>query len=452
MGNLTVRGIETAKPKDKAFKLMDGDGLQLRVAVDGTKTWLVRYFIDGAERQYRLPRPYGVTSSDGFCSLQDARDEASKIRALARTGIDYQIKLEAERQFEQLQRVAETKRLIDRAEAEKAESLTVRDLFEAWVPDTDRKDKGAEIRRLFQRDVLPEIGTKALKLLVEQDFRAILDKVVNRGSNRMAVMLLGDLKQMFRWAEKRKPWKKLIEDNPVELLEAQRITSDAYEGNERTHTLSVEDIKELAHKLPNAGLLKRTEIAMWIMLACCCRIGEIIQARWEHIDFDAKIWTIPKENAKNKMAHKVYLSSFALSYFNQLRELSGASEWCYPDATNTTHVCIKSTTKQIRDRQLTAQGRKAMSNRSKRCDALILTGGDWVPHDLRRTGSTMLQKLGVTPEIIERVLNHVEPDKLRRTYQTYDYADEKREAWRLLGDRLSLILNRADNVVMLRAG
>jgi hypothetical protein len=38
MGKLTVRGIESAKAKDHPYKLMDGDGLQLRVATDGTKS------------------------------------------------------------------------------------------------------------------------------------------------------------------------------------------------------------------------------------------------------------------------------------------------------------------------------------------------------------------------------------------------------------------------------
>ena len=52
MGNLTVKQIDNVKPKDKPYKLMDGDGLQLRVAVDGIKTWLVRYMFDGKERQY----------------------------------------------------------------------------------------------------------------------------------------------------------------------------------------------------------------------------------------------------------------------------------------------------------------------------------------------------------------------------------------------------------------
>lgn len=88
-----------------------------------------------------------------------------------------------------------------------------------------------------------------------------------------------------------------------------------------------------------------------------------------------------------------------------------------------------------------------MKNRSKHADALLLSGGEWVPHDLRRTGATMLQSLGVTPETIERMLNHIEPNKLKRTYQTYDYGKEKREAWDRLGERLALLTGSQNNVI-----
>ena len=115
MGKLTVRGIENAKSKDKAYKLMDGDGLQLRVATDGVKTWLVRYVINGVERQYRLPKLYRDVGGSGFCSLQDARESSAEIRALARQGIDFQVKLEKERQEDEQKRLAEVKRLSDEA-------------------------------------------------------------------------------------------------------------------------------------------------------------------------------------------------------------------------------------------------------------------------------------------------------------------------------------------------
>jgi len=52
----------------------------------------------------------------------------------------------------------------------------------------------------------------------------------------------------------------------------------------------------------------------------------------------------------------------------------------------------------------------------------------------------MMGELGVMGEVIERCLNHVEPNKLRRTYQRHELKAEQREAWRRLGDRLALLL------------
>ena len=178
MGKLTVRGIENAKPKDKAYKLIDGDGLQLRVATDGTKTWLVRYMISGSERQYRLPKLYRDVGGGGFYSLQDAREEASKIRALARQGIDYQLKLEQELQAEELRRQVEVKNRSDEAEAVRVENLTVQNLFDAWLADgVRRKDGNAELRRSFNADLLPEIGDKPIKEVSEHDLRGVLPLV-----------------------------------------------------------------------------------------------------------------------------------------------------------------------------------------------------------------------------------------------------------------------------------
>jgi integrase len=75
---------------------------------------------------------------------------------------------------------------------------------------------------------------------------------------------------------------------------------------------------------------------------------------------------------------------------------------------------------------------------------LVLAGGktgDWTPHDLRRTGATMMQALGVPLDTIDRCQNHVlSGSKVRRHYLHHDYAAEKRQAWRLLGEKLSDIL------------
>ena len=62
----------------------------------------------------------------------------------------------------------------------------------------------------------------------------------------------------------------------------------------------------------------------------------------------------------------------------------------------------------------------------------------------------MMGELGVMGEIIERCLNHVEPNKLKRIYQRQERKAEQREAWRLLGERLELLLssNQDSNIVI----
>lgn len=460
---LTATAIEKYKPTKSDETKSDGNGLSLRFRKGQSgsisRSWMYAYKV-GTKSVYMVLGDYDASLPEFETTLYkleaNARLTLATARRIAVELTDWRKNSIDPKEFVQneiIRLAIEKQEREAAAEAIKlqleAENLTTQDLFDEWIITTDRKDKGAELRRLFARDVLPKVGAKALKSLTEKDMRSILDGVVNRGSDRMAVMLLSNLKQMFRWAEKRRPWKKLIDDNPVEHLEAKRITSEDYDGAERTRTLSADEIKDLSEKLPKASLLKRTEICMWIMLSCCCRIGEVIKARWEHIDMENGVWTIPKENAKNKMAHTIYLSTFTLPHFRELKQLADKSAWCFPRDDDETHVCIKSTTKQVRDRQKPPGG-KPMSNRSQKADALILSGGDWVPHDLRRTGATMMQSLGVVPDVIERCLNHVEPNKLRRTYQTYDYAAEKQEAWQLLGDRLSLILKPADNVILMR--
>jgi hypothetical protein len=49
--------------------------------------------------------------------------------------------------------------------------------------------------------------------------------------------------------------------------------------------------------------------------------------------------------------------------------------------------------------------------------------GEWTPHDLRRTGATMMQVLGVMPEVIDRCQNQVlAGSRVRRHYLKYNYA------------------------------
>jgi len=138
-----------------------------------------------------------------------------------------------------------------------------------------------------------------------------------------------------------------------------------------------------------------------------------------------------------------------LRQFERLREVTGSSVWLYPDATGSKPVCTKSITKQIGDRQRT----EAMQGRSKLADSLRLAGGNWTPHDLRRTAATLMRELGAFKETADRAIYHIEADVLARIYQRHDVQQGMAEAWRLLGHRLELLAREdGGNVVVGRFG
>ena len=125
-------------------------------------------------------------------------------------------------------------------------------------------------------------------------------------------------------------------------------------------------------------------------------------AEWSELDLEAKTWTFrpEKDQSHIQRTHVINLSDFALKQFKRLFGVTGSSKWLYPDTTNVKPVCKKSITKQIGDRQRT----DALQNSSKLTGSLLLSGGTWTPHDLRRTAATIMRTLGISREVTDRAL------------------------------------------------
>lgn len=468
MPKFTSKQAESLRASTRPVRVEVDEGLQLRVAVSGSKTWVVRYRVHGVRRDYRLPRGYGLVSDGGHLSLADARIEAAKIRALARNGIDIQEQLQEDKSRREATLAEEEARKI----AEQRENLTVRHLAEVWLADGVRRlNDNALLRRSLNADVIPKIGAIPVRTLTEHDLRGVLRAVVARGANRTAAMIRNDLKQMFSWAQKRQPWRKLmVEGDPMDLIEIEKIVSPGYDlNNHRDRILSSAEIRELSEifrrmqsvydnspdkRYGAQPIEATTRHAIWIMLSTMCRVGETSMARWEHVDLHSGKWFIPKENVKDKIASlDVFLSPFSLDQFRRLKMVTGNTPWCFPARNNEGHVDSKSITKQIGDRQSQfkksrdGQPRRPMKNR-RHDNSLVLGGGAsgaWTPHDLRRTGATIMQAIGVPLDTIDRCQNHVLPgSKVRRHYLHHDYADEKRNAWTQLGERISSIVISGD--------
>jgi len=425
-----------AKSEAKEYLLADGDGLFMRVRPSGAKDWLFVYTFAGKRRKMGM-------GSFETTSLATARSEAEK----ARTAVSIQIDPQLQKVKNEAQQVTERQAL----EASKVR-ITVQDLFEKWerLELSGRKDGGKEVRRSFDKDVLPKLGKLAAEDVKRKHVAEVLDKVVERGARIVARNLLGDIRQMYGFGIARG----LLDNDPTGHMKR----DDYGRKKERERVLTEAEITELVKAMQKARMGNTSVLAIWLQLATCCRIGELSQAQWKDIDLDAGTWRIPADIAKNAKEHTIYLSGFAIEKFKALYALTGVVEnaqaakvagtWAFPARSKKTHVCVKTLAKQVGDRQRGGKG--VMSNRTKLADALTLPGGKWTPHDLRRTGATMMVALGAQPEVVERCLNHTEQNRVKRIYQRHDYRAEMKQAWKLLGERLELLTNTTGNVITMK--
>lgn len=432
---LTVKAIEALKGRSARYYVNDGAGLNVAVEPSGTKRFYLRYRADGKACWMKLSEQ----GRDTFpaVSLEVARRLAAEAQAGLKAGTDPMKEKKAEL-LEARARQADRLALA----AQQLARPTVNALFDHWMnlELSKRKDAGIETARGFHKDILPVIGDMPAETVKQAHVMTILDAVVMRGANRMAKRFLSEMRQMFGFALDRE----MIPVDPTARIKKDRIGGKA---TMRERHLSEEEIRILASRLPEAKLLKTTEIALWIMLATCCRVGELSRARWHDLDLERGTWLIPDEHAKNARQLVVYLSDFAVRQFHQLEALKADEVWVLPNRNGKTHLDTKTIAKQIHDRQRLT----AMSKRTSATATLCLPGGPWTPHDLRRTGATMMGTLGVAPHVIERCLNHLEQNRMARTYQHQKLIEEQASAWRLLGDRLSLLAQPVDNVIPLPA-
>lgn len=415
MGNLTAKAVQAAKSGAKDVYLRDGEGLELRVTPKGAKIWQLRYQLDKKRRVISLGSAAHVT-------LKEARSKADGCHKLIDSGID---PVEHQRQQEIEREEAERQARIER-EARR----TFGDLLEHWAElELLQRKTGAESMRALRKDALPALAEREIATVTRADVLECVDRIMKRGSTRMATRTLSDVKQFLTWCELRE----YIERNPLDGISKTAVTGKAIE---RDRIMEDGEILELRDKLPEAGFTRATGLALWISLATACRIGEVIAARWEHVDLDAGTWRLPE--TKNNRAHRVYLSDFARRQFAELRELTAWSDWVLPATRKAdTHVCPKSITRQVRDRQRD----QPLRNRSSATASLVLSGGTWTPHDLRRSCASGMARLGILPDVIERCLNHIEQNRVKRIYQRHDYANEQAEAWRRWGDHLDRLLS-----------
>jgi integrase len=328
-------------------------GLRLRLEPSGRRLFVWYYRQDGKTRVLTLGQ-YGT--AEGCVSLKQARKLLERAKQRHAAGID--------------------------PGGPEGAPKTVGELCELFyerriLPHRRRPD---EVRRVLDHDIIPALGTRKLAHLTAPMVATVVEGVVNRGAATHAGKSLAILKQMFRFAEARG----YIDRSPAYALDRRDL---GVVDRVRDRWLASDEILAVWAAIDEAPRLSITVgVALKVLLLTGVRTGELLKARWEHLDMDARQWTIPRENTKTDEGWVVPLAPMVVDLFESLRGLRPDSPWVFAG---------------------TGDGPldpKSLGHAARRLRARMDIP-EWRVHDFRRTVRTHLSDLGVPWHICELCLN-----------------------------------------------
>jgi integrase len=401
MARLTNRSVEAMKPGSVRQEIPDSflPGLYLIQQPSGAKGWAVRYRHQGVPRKHTL-------GSYPALGLKDARELAAKaLRSVAEGRDPGREKIQAR--------------------AAKADSVDriVEEFLERHVRRSNRPRTAEETERLLRQHVLPRWRGRMVHDITRRDVLDILDRVVDGGAPIAANRVLAAVRKFFNWCVAR------------DILAASPCAGVKPPTAERSRDRVLTD-DELRLVWAAAEKLGGTFGPLVKLLALTGqRRDEVARIKFEEINFDARLWTLPPARTKNNQPHEVPLSKPALAV---LQRLPRTAESPFVFTTNGG-----------------ASPASGYSKNKRRLDALLPADmPSWRLHDLRRTAASGMARLGINLPVIEKVLNHASGSfaGIVGVYQRHSFADEKRHALEAWGNFVEALVDGkpAGKVVRLR--
>lgn len=395
---LTARQVETAKPKEKSYKLFDGGGLYLEVTAKGSRYWRMKYRFGGKEKRLA----FGVFPTVTLAEAREMRNQAKKV--LAAGGDPGEVKKE-----------------------EKAiQKLSTGNTFEAIAREwhKSKADRWSlryrdEIIDTFEKDIFPYIGKRPIAEIKPLELLETLRKMEKRGALEKMRKVRQRCGEVYRYA--------IItgraEYNPAPDL----ATALTPPKKQHFPFLTTEELPYFLKDLAGYTGSVITKTATKIILLTAVRTQELRFARWQDIDLEKGIWEIPAEVMKMKRPHVVPLSKQVIELFNSLKPLSGHYELVFIGRNDHRKPISKESVNQVIE-LLGYKGR--------------LTG-----HGFRHTMSTILHEKGFNSAWIETQLAHIDKNAIRGTYNHAQYMDGRREMMQWYADYMDELEGNLDNVV-----
>lgn len=409
-GRITAETVKLLKPGARDEFLWDDKlpGFGLKLTPSGRVVYLVQYRMGG--RGHKTKR-YTIGNS-GALKPQQARDRAEALLGRVREGVD----------------IAGESKERKRISTELAFSPYVKH-FGKTTLKTHWPKSWEQAQRCLELHASPHWNDRPLPSIARADVVKVLSRLNNAPATKR--YLHSVLSYMFG---------KAVEDGALAVSPMAGMKPPP-QVKERSRTLNDDELRwlwEASGKEADNYCRVIRRLILWGQ-----RRGEVTGLPWAELNRQQAEWDLPAARAKNGTASIIPLTSAAIA---ELDVIAGGSKWprkglVYPSSKGTALSGFSKVKLRLDAR---------MAKQAKESGATIER---WTLHDLRRTLATNLQRLGVTYEVIEHLLNHKERVRvgIGKVYQTHAFKAEKLaalEKWERELDRI--VTGKAGIVIPLR--
>lgn len=281
----------------------DGNGLYLVVDPSGAKRWLLRLVVQGRRRDIGL-------GGASLVSLAEARERAIAYRKIAREGGDpLAIKNEARKVVPTFKEAAE------RVHAEHEVSWKNRKHAQQWI-------------NTLKQYVYPHIGAYRVDSVNTPDVLRALSPIwltkpetARRVRQRIGTVMDWAKASGFRTG-----------DNPVEGV-ARGLPKQG-DSDKHHEALPFAQVPAFLKSLRATSSSDSAKLAFEFLILTASRTSEVLNAKWDEIDLEEQLWTVPAERMKAKRIHRVPLSKRVLEILATARSLfDGESPYLFPRKT-----------------------------------------------------------------------------------------------------------------------
>lgn len=400
--------IKKAKAKDSSYTLADGQGLHLLIKPTGSKLWEFIYISPTTNKRRK-------TSLGNYpiMTLKNARLMREEFKKAILDGIDPIEKKQADKiklKEKQEQSNHTIEKILTRFFEIKQHNKSLKDI-------TIAKAKGR-----LENHIFPFLPKKEKTIIHDITFEMIV-KILKRLEDDSKLETLDRIKRLLVDVYKFAYTENIIKNAELfaklELKTFKKL-SKADVKNHPTLT-DINEVKELLNNINNYQGEIYTKYALLLSIHTAQRQGSIISAKWENIDFENAIWTIPAERMKMKREHLLPLSSQVIEILKELKKHSGRYTYLFPNVQHSNSHMSNNTVN-------TALRRMGYTNEQI------------VAHGFRAMFSTIcndnISEHQIGYEFIEKALAHQEKNEVREVYNRAKNLKEIRKLMQWYSDFL----------------